>query len=304
MGSLMALVAHSSLELGPKNPISNLESKNFSCHSEPFGYWKELSIARHCKVSSHRQQKEALLGSSCSFWASDCWTKELSDENVLRPTLTFPVPVDPWWRCFRRRRCWRGNPGIAGVSAVLLLAGEEPCSPWSEEGRGDLGRAEPQLGHCLGGVDARACFSYLWNGHVVHLIFCEGCVDLVLCVKNEYFYQVLHLIKIVMSEVNYQHYLQYLLHSILAASESYLLEMKKFSFPYNSSLLGFNQECFLTPWLDLCLKDIRVLWLGGWFAQYRKRRLAPVAVSLCSGCLRQGGTLKGLCQAHFHIFVD
>lgn len=32
------------------------------------------------------------------------------------------------------------------------------------------------------------------------------------------------------SEVNYQHYLQYLLRSTLAADESYVLEMKKLSF--------------------------------------------------------------------------
>lgn len=92
------------------------------------------------------------------------------------------------------------------------------------------------------------------------------------------------LIKIVTSEVTYQHYLQYLLHSTLATDESYILEMKKLSFPQTSSFLGFNQEFFFTPRLDLCLKDIRVLCLGGWFAQYRKRRFAPVPGDRCFPC--------------------
>lgn len=39
-----------------------------------------------------------------------------------------------------------------------------------------------------------------------------------------------------------------------------------------------------TAWLGLCLKDIRVSCLSGWFAQYRKRRFAPVAVGRCFPC--------------------
>lgn len=52
MGSLMALVAHSS----PENPIRNLESKTFSCHSEPFGYWKELNVAKSVLTGSKRKR--------------------------------------------------------------------------------------------------------------------------------------------------------------------------------------------------------------------------------------------------------
>lgn len=126
---------------------------------------------------------------------------------------------------------------------------------------------------------------------------------MVLCVKKESFYQVVGLIKIVMSEVNYQHYLQYLLHSILAAGESYLLEMNKLSFPCNSSFLDFSYSMVrplpkgyqgFVPWWLVC---------SGQKEKVCSRRWGSV-LSSCRSCLRQGGTLKGLCQAHFHIFAD
>lgn len=44
---------------------------------------------------------------------------------------------------------------------MLLLTGEETSSPLSDEGCGDLGRADPELGRRLMEVNARACFFYL-----------------------------------------------------------------------------------------------------------------------------------------------